>query len=100
LEQTDGNFGGSGLEPHARWSAKCTPRARRGGMPRAATIDKSAALILPISTNSGFLTPLQFAACLHLKHCDQIQGGFRLEEIPAVEIVSEMRQAAETVCNF
>jgi hypothetical protein len=40
------------------------------------------------------------AACLHLKHCDQIQGGFRLEEIPAVEIVSEMRQAAETVCNF
>jgi hypothetical protein len=49
LEQTDGNFGGSGLEPHDRWSAKCTPRARRGGMPRAATIDKSAALILPIS---------------------------------------------------
>ena len=39
-------------------------------------------------------------ACLHLKHCDQIQGGFQLEEIPAVEIVSEMRQAAETVCNF
>ena len=40
------------------------------------------------------------AACLHLMHCDQIQGGFQLEEIPAVEIVSEMRHAAETVCNF
>ena len=36
------------------------------------------------------------AACLHLKHCDQIQGVFQLEVIPAVEIVSEMRQAAET----
>jgi hypothetical protein len=36
------------------------------------------------------------AACLHLKHCGQIQGVFQLEEIPAVETVSEMRQAAET----
>jgi hypothetical protein len=40
------------------------------------------------------------AACLHLKRCDQIQGGFQLEEVPADEIVSEMRQAAEAMCNF
>ena len=52
--------------------------------------------ILGILLGAAFL----IAACLHLKHCDQIQGGFQLEEIPAVEIVSEMRQAAETVCNF
>jgi hypothetical protein len=40
------------------------------------------------------------AACLHLKR--QIQGGFQLEEVEVLEteIVSEMRQAAETVCNF
>ena len=37
------------------------------------------------------------AACLHLKR--QIQGGFRLEEIPA-EIVSEMRQATDAICGF
>ena len=37
------------------------------------------------------------AACLHLKR--QIQGGFRLEEIP-VEIVPEMRQAAGAICSF
>ena len=40
------------------------------------------------------------AACLHLKRCDQIQGGFQLEEVPADEIVSEMREAAEAMCNF
>jgi len=40
------------------------------------------------------------AACLHLKRCDQIQGGFQLEEVPADEIVSEMRHAAEAMCNF
>ena len=28
------------------------------------------------------------AACLHLKRCDQIQGGFQLEEVPADEIGS------------
>jgi Na+/melibiose symporter-like transporter len=38
------------------------------------------------------------AACLHLKR--QIQGGFQLEEVPAAEIVSEMRQAAEAMCSF
>jgi len=39
------------------------------------------------------------AACLHLK---RFQGGFQLEEVEVLEteIVSEMRQAAETVCNF
>ena len=40
------------------------------------------------------------AACLHLKRCDQIQGGFQLEKVPADEIVSEMRQAAKAMCNF
>ena len=38
-----------------------------------------------------------FAACLHLK---RFQGGFQLEEVPEEEIVSEMRQAAEAMCNF
>jgi hypothetical protein len=27
------------------------------------------------------------AACLHWKCCDQIQGGFQVEEVPAAEIV-------------
>ena len=40
------------------------------------------------------------AACLHWKCGGQIQSGFRVEEVSAAEIVSEMRQAAETVCNF
>ena len=34
------------------------------------------------------------AACLHLKRSDQLQG-FQLEEVPADDMVSEMRQAAE-----
>jgi hypothetical protein len=38
------------------------------------------------------------AACQHLKR--QIQGGFQVEEVPAVEIVSEMRQAADPMCSF
>jgi hypothetical protein len=33
------------------------------------------------------------AACLHLTRSGQHHGGFQLEEVPAVEIVSEMRQA-------
>ena len=37
------------------------------------------------------------AAWLHLKR--QIQGGFRLEEIPA-EIIPEMRQATDAICGF
>ena len=40
------------------------------------------------------------AACLHWKRGDQIQGGFRVEEVPAAEIVSEMRQAADAICSF
>jgi hypothetical protein len=40
------------------------------------------------------------AACLHWKSGGQIQSGFRVEEVPAAEIVSEMRQAAEAICSF
>ena len=52
--------------------------------------------ILGILLGATFL----MAACLHLTRCGQIQGGFQLEEVPADEIVSEMRQAAEAMCNF
>ena len=40
------------------------------------------------------------AACLHWKCGDQIQGGFRVEEVPAAEIVSEMRQATDAIYSF
>jgi hypothetical protein len=46
--------------------------------------------ILGILLGAGFL----IAACLHWECCHQIQGGFQVEEVPAAEIVSEMRQAA------
>jgi uncharacterized membrane protein YkvI len=36
------------------------------------------------------------AACLHWKCFDQIQ----VEEVPATEIASEMRQAADAICRF
>jgi peptidoglycan/LPS O-acetylase OafA/YrhL len=52
--------------------------------------------ILGILLGAAFL----IAACLHWKCGDQIQGGFRVEEVPSVEIVSEMRQAANTICSF
>ena len=52
--------------------------------------------ILGILLGAAFL----IAACLHWKCGGQIQGGFRLEEVPAAEIVSEMRQAAEAICSF
>ena len=52
--------------------------------------------ILGILLGAAFL----IAACLHWKCGDQIQGGFRVEEVPAAEIVSEMRQAAEAICSF
>ena len=52
--------------------------------------------ILGILLGTAFL----IAACLHLTRCGQIQGGFRLERIPAAEIVSEMRQAAKAICSF
>ena len=40
------------------------------------------------------------AVCLQWKRCDQIQGGFQVEEVPAAEIVSEMQQAAGAICSF
>jgi hypothetical protein len=52
--------------------------------------------ILGILLGATFL----MAACLHLTRCGQIQGEFRLEGIPAVEIASEMRQAADAIYSF
>jgi hypothetical protein len=52
--------------------------------------------VLGVLLGAAFL----IAACLHWKCCDQIQGGFQVEEVPATEIVSEMRQAAEAMCSF
>jgi peptidoglycan/LPS O-acetylase OafA/YrhL len=52
--------------------------------------------ILGILLGSAFL----IAACLHWKGGNQIQSGFQVEEVPAAEIVSEMRQAAEAICSF
>jgi hypothetical protein len=49
--------------------------------------------ILGLLLGAAFL----IAACLNLK---RFQGGFRLEEVPADEIVSEMQQAAEAMCSF
>jgi hypothetical protein len=40
------------------------------------------------------------AAGLHWKSFDQIQDGFRVEEVPAAQIVSEMREAADAICGF
>ena len=50
----------------------------------------------------GILLGVAFliAACLHWKCGDQIQARFRVEEVPAAEIVSEMRQAANAICSF
>jgi len=50
----------------------------------------------------GILVGLAFliAACLHWKYCDQIQGRFQLEEVPAAQIISEMQQAAGAICSF
>jgi len=52
--------------------------------------------ILGILLGAAFL----IAVCVHWKRCDQIQGGFQVEEVPAAEIVSEMQQAAGAICNF
>jgi hypothetical protein len=49
--------------------------------------------ILGILLGAAFL----IAACLHWKCCDQIQGGFQVEDVPAAEIVSQMREAAEAM---
>ena len=50
--------------------------------------------VLSILMGATFL----IAACLHLTRCGQIQGGFRIEGIPAV--ASEMRQAADAIYSF
>jgi peptidoglycan/LPS O-acetylase OafA/YrhL len=52
--------------------------------------------ILGILLGAAFL----IAACLHWKGGNQIQGGFQVEEVPAAEIVSEMRRSAEAICSF
>ena len=52
--------------------------------------------ILGILLGAAFL----IAACLHWKCGDQIQSGFRVEEVPAAEIVSEIQQAAGAICSF
>jgi hypothetical protein len=52
--------------------------------------------ILGIFLGAAFL----IATCLHWKRCDRIQGGFQVEEVPAGEIGSEMRQAANAICSF
>ena len=52
--------------------------------------------ILGIFLGAAFL----IATCLNWKRCDKIQGGFQVEEVPAAEIVSEMRQAANAICSF
>ena len=48
--------------------------------------------ILGILLGAAFL----IAAYLYWK----CYGGFQVEEVPAAEIVSEMRQAAEAICIF
>ena len=52
--------------------------------------------ILGILLGAAFL----IAVCVHWKRCDQIQGGFQVEEVPAAEIISEMQQAAGAICSF
>jgi hypothetical protein len=52
--------------------------------------------VLGILLGAAFL----IAAYLHRKSGDQIQGGVRVEEVPAVEIVSQMRQTADAICSF
>jgi hypothetical protein len=52
--------------------------------------------ILGILVGGAFL----FAACLHWKYCEKIQGRFQLEEGPAAEIASEMRPAGAALASF
>jgi hypothetical protein len=52
--------------------------------------------ILGILLGATFL----IAACLHWKGGNQIQSEFQAEEVPAAEIVSEMRRSAEAICSF
>jgi hypothetical protein len=52
--------------------------------------------------NNVFLLGAAFliAACLHWKCCNQIQDEFRLEEVPAAEIVSQMRRDADEIYSL
>ena len=52
--------------------------------------------ILGIFLGATFL----IAACLLWKRGNQLQGGFRVEEAPAAEIISETRQAGDTIRSF
>jgi hypothetical protein len=52
--------------------------------------------ILGILLGAAFLT----AAYLNWKCADRIQGEFRVKEVPAAEFVSQIRQAADTICSF
>ena len=49
--------------------------------------------IIGIFLGAAFL----ISACLHGKDCIRIQGRVHVEEIPAAQIVSEMRQAADAI---
>ena len=49
--------------------------------------------IISILLGASFL----IAVCLQWKRCDQIRGGFQVEEVPAAQTVSEMRQTADAV---
>jgi hypothetical protein len=49
--------------------------------------------IISILLGAAFLK----TAFLHWKRCEQIQGGFQVEEVPAAQIVSEMRQIADAL---
>ena len=65
----------------------------------AIALDDSTSIIggiIGILLGAAFL----IAACLHWKCGNNIQDGFRIEEVPAAEIVSEMRQAADAICGF
>jgi hypothetical protein len=50
----------------------------------------------------GILLGVAFliAAYLHCKRGDRLQGGVRVEEIPTIEMVSEMRRAANPIYSF
>jgi hypothetical protein len=52
--------------------------------------------ILSILLGAAFL----ITARLHWKSGHQIPGQFQVEEVPAAEVVSEMRQAARAICSF
>jgi hypothetical protein len=96
----------SSLDSH-HWTGVTTPELDRlgPGVFRYRTLDCRERTRCSVSITGGILGILLgaaflIAAFLHWKCGDQIQGGFRVEEVPAAEIVSEMRQAAYAICNF